>query len=180
MNTTGILIAGFGGQGVMLAGKLLAAAGMRAGLEVTYMPSYGAEVRGGTANCMVILSPDPIALPLVFQPDILIAMNRLSYDRFGPRVRPGGIVIRNISRTEGAPAGSPGRTLDVPADDIARDIGAPKSANLVALGAAIQAGRLFPIATAIESIPEMLSARYSHLLKVNAKALALGAEAIPG
>ena len=178
MNGTGILIAGFGGQGVMLAGKLLAASGMRAGLEVTYMPSYGAEVRGGTANCMVILSPDPIALPLVLQPDILVAMNRLSYDRFGPLVRPGGIVIRNISRAEEAAAGGPGRTVDVPADDIARSLGAPKSANLVALGAAIQAGRLLPIATAVESLPKVLSARHSNLLKANATALERGAEII--
>jgi len=85
-----IVIAGFGGQGIILAGKLLAQAAMKAGLEVTYMPSYGAEVRGGTANCMVILSNRPIACPIVSAPTALVICNKASLSKFAPRLRPGG------------------------------------------------------------------------------------------
>ena len=91
-----IIIAGFGGQGVILAGKLLTHAAMISGREVTYMPSYGAEVRGGTANCMVVIGEDPIASPLVTQPSALIVMNKASFNKFIPILNPGGLLVNCI------------------------------------------------------------------------------------
>jgi 2-oxoglutarate ferredoxin oxidoreductase subunit gamma len=92
-----LVIAGFGGQGIVLAGKLLAQTAMRAGLEVTYMPSYGAEVRGGTANCMVIVSSQPIACPVVSAPNSLVICNKASLSKFAPRLKRGGMLIFNNS-----------------------------------------------------------------------------------
>ena len=92
-----VIIAGFGGQGIMLAGRLLAQTAMKAGKEVTYMPSYGAEVRGGTANCMVVMAERKIASPLVSKPDSLIAMNKASLNKFAPRLKDGGLLVMNSS-----------------------------------------------------------------------------------
>ena len=98
-----LIVAGFGGQGIMLAGKLLAQAAMVSDLEVTYMPSYGAEVRGGTANCMVVIADEPIACPLVTEPDTLIVLNKASYKKFVPRLKPNGLLIVNSSMMEDIP-----------------------------------------------------------------------------
>ena len=95
-----MIIAGFGGQGVILLGKLMATTGMKAGCEVTYIPSYGAEVRGGTANCSVIIDHEPIASPLVDEPDTLIVMNQASFDKFVPKLKPGGLLVVNRSLIE--------------------------------------------------------------------------------
>ena len=92
-----VIIAGFGGQGIMLAGRLLAQTAMKAGKEVTYMPSYGAEVRGGTANCMVVMAERKIASPLVSKPDSLIAMNKASLNKFATRLKNGGLLVMNSS-----------------------------------------------------------------------------------
>ena len=113
-----IVIAGFGGQGIILAGKLLAQTAMKAGKEVTYMPSYGAEVRGGTANCMVIISDKPIACPVVGQSDSLIVMNKASLSKFGPRLRAGGLLVWNSCLISSEPKVSEGvDVVAVAADD---------------------------------------------------------------
>ena len=98
-----LVIAGFGGQGIILIGKLLAQTAMKAGKEVTYMPSYGAEVRGGTANCMIIVADQPIACPVVGSPDSLIAMNKASLDKFGPHIKNGGLLVMNSSLIDDEP-----------------------------------------------------------------------------
>ncbi len=99
-----VLIAGFGGQGIILAGKLLAQTAMKAGKEVTYMPAYGAEVRGGTSNCTIIIADEPIASPMVHEPDTLIVMNKASMNKFAKRVKKGGLLVINSSLIDTDPS----------------------------------------------------------------------------
>jgi 2-oxoglutarate ferredoxin oxidoreductase subunit gamma len=171
-----IVIAGFGGQGIILAGKLLAQAAMRAGIEVTYMPSYGAEVRGGTANCMVIVSNKPIACPVVNTPDSLIAMNKAALGKFAPRLKPGGLLVFNSSLIREPQADGNLEIVAVPADDIAVELDSPKSANMVMLGAYLQKrGHLSPEQMA-EAMPDVFAARHHKMIPVNLAALRRGAE----
>jgi 2-oxoglutarate ferredoxin oxidoreductase subunit gamma len=171
-----LVIAGFGGQGIILAGKLLAQTAMRAGLEVTYMPSYGAEVRGGTANCMVIVSDRPIACPVVSQPNALVICNKASLSKFAPRLRPGGVLIFNSSLIPSisiVPAGV--EVIGIPAEEIAIESGSPKTANMVMLGAYL--GKRTPLTPeqAAASLPEVLAERHYRTIPMNAEALRRGA-----
>jgi 2-oxoglutarate ferredoxin oxidoreductase subunit gamma len=172
-----LVIAGFGGQGIILVGKLLAQAAMRAGIEVTFMPSYGAEVRGGTANCAVVMSNRPIPCPVVNRPHAVIAMNNASVNKFAPRLRSGGLLIFNSSLTEGEPqVGDDIEVVGVPADEIAAELGSPKSANMVALGAYLgKRGHLSPD-DAAKALSDVLASRYHDTLATNAKAIQRGAE----
>ena len=172
-----VVIAGFGGQGIILAGKLLAQAAMKAGKEVTYMPSYGAEVRGGTANCMVVIGQEPISSPVIDKPDTVIAMNKASLDKFAPRVKKGGLLIINSSLADQAPKLD--NSIDVvrlPADKIAQELGNTKVANMVALGAYLQKCGLFGPETAADCLPDVLAQRYHVTIPLNKKALQKGAE----
>lgn len=172
-----ILIAGFGGQGIILAGKLLAQTAMRRGLEVTYMPAYGAEVRGGTSNCTIIVAEEKIANPMVNTPDSLIIMNKASLNKFLPRLKNGGLLVMNSSLIDDKPELA--ETIDilaVPADDIAAELGYPKAANMVALGAYLQKRHIFSPDAAAESLPDVLAKRHHQTLPVNTKALHSGAE----
>ena len=172
-----IIIAGFGGQGIILAGKLLAQTAMKSGREVTYMPSYGAEVRGGTSNCTVIIANDPIASPLISKPDSAIIMNKASLNKFVPRLKNGGLLVMNSSLIETEPRLSSAITvLAIPADDIAIELGNPKTANMVALGAYLQESRILSIDAVSENLPTVLARRYHKTLPVNTKALRRGAE----
>lgn len=172
-----IVIAGFGGQGIMLVGKLLAQTAMLVGKEVTYMPSYGAEVRGGTANCMVVVSEQEIACPVVARPDSLIVMNKASLNKFAPRLKKGGLLIMNVSLIDSEPELDDSiEVVAVPADELAVELGSQKSANMVALGAYLQKrGYLGPDAAA-EALPDVLAERYHKTLPVNIAALHKGAE----
>jgi len=172
-----IVIAGFGGQGIMLAGKLLAQTAMREGKEVTYMPSYGAEVRGGTANCMVVISEEEIACPLVAQPDSLIVMNKASLNKFAPRLKKGGLLVMNVSLIDNEPEFDDSiDVVAVPADELAVELGSQKSANMVALGAYLQKrGYLSPDAAG-EALADVLAERYHKTLPVNIAALHKGAQ----
>ena len=172
-----MVMAGFGGQGIVLAGKLLAQTAMRAGLEVTFMPSYGAEVRGGTANCMVIVSNRQIASPVVSTPNSLVICNKASLSKFAPRLRPGGLMVFNnslIQNVHSVPDGV--EVTGVPAEEIAIEAGSPKSANMVMLGAYLgKRGHLSP-QQAAEALPEVLAERHHKTIPVNAEALRRGAE----
>lgn len=172
-----IFIAGFGGQGIMLTGKLLAQAAMCAGKEVTYMSSYGAEVRGGTANCTVIISEREIACPVVARPDSLIVMNKASLNKFAPQLKKGGLLVMNVSLIDSRPELDDSiEVVPVPADELAIELGSLKSANMVALGAYLQKrGYLGPEAAA-EALPDVLAERYHKTLPVNIAALRKGAE----
>jgi 2-oxoglutarate ferredoxin oxidoreductase subunit gamma len=137
-----IVMAGFGGQGVLLIGKLLAYAGMNAGNEVTWMPSYGPEMRGGTCNCTVVLSDQPIGSPISKRPHALIALNLPSLDKFEDTVRPGGIIVVNTSLINRLPNRTDVTVVPVPANEIAVEAGSAKAANVVALGAFLGASGL--------------------------------------
>ncbi len=172
-----MVMAGFGGQGIVLAGKLLAQTAMRAGLEVTYMPSYGAEVRGGTANCMVIVSSKPIACPVVSNPNSLVICNKASLSKFAPRLKPGGLLIFNNSLIQSVHSVPDGvEVIGVPAEDLALEAGSPKSANMVMLGAYLgKRGHLSP-EQAAESLPDILAERHYKMIPTNAEALRRGAD----
>ncbi len=172
-----VIIAGFGGQGIMLTGKLLAQTAMERGLEVTYMPSYGAEVRGGTANCMVVIAEKKIACPAVAKPDSLIVLNKASLNKFGPRLKNGGLLIMNSSLIDTEPKLDDSiEIIAVPADELAVELGSQKSANMVALGAYLQKrGHLTPDGAA-QALSDVLAERYHNTLPVNIKALHRGAE----
>ena len=171
-----IIVAGFGGQGVMLVGKLIAQAAMLNAYNVTYMPSYGAEVRGGTANCMLMISDNPIASPVVSTPDAVIAMNKASVNKFVKRIKPEGLLVMNSSLVDTVPARDDIKILAIPADDIAIELGAPKATNMVALGAYLQTSGFLDYNIAIKCLPKVLAKRYHSTLDVNSRAIAKGAE----
>jgi 2-oxoglutarate ferredoxin oxidoreductase subunit gamma len=172
-----VIIAGFGGQGIILAGRLLAQTAMEAGKEVTYMPSYGAEVRGGTANCMVVIADEPIACPLVSNPDSLIVMNKASLNKFAPRLKDGGLLIMNSSLIDGEPElTDTTEVLAVPANELAVKLGSVKSANMVALGAYLQRRGIFSAEAAAKCLRDVLAERYHKTLPLNTEALRRGAE----
>jgi len=171
-----LIIAGFGGQGIMLAGKLLAQTAMRCGKEVTYMPSYGAEVRGGTANCMLVIADNVIACPVVGQPNSLIIMNKASLTKFTPLLNKNGLLILNSSLIDIEPeVDSSVEIIRLPADELAVELGSIKAANMVALGAYLQAKGFFEIESAIEALPDILAKRYHKTLPLNSNALRKGA-----
>jgi 2-oxoglutarate ferredoxin oxidoreductase subunit gamma len=127
------VVSGFGGQGVILTGKIIARSGMEEGLEVTWLPSYGPEMRGGTANCTAIISSELIGSPVVNKPASLIAFNEPSLDKFGHQVKENGTIILNSSLIDSYDYDD--KSLPVPLNDIAKDIGNQKVINMVALGA---------------------------------------------
>lgn len=132
-----IILAGFGGQGVIKAGVLLAYAAMKEGKHCTHFPSYGAEMRGGTANCSVIISDDPISSPVIAKADTVIAMNEPSFIKFESRLKPGGLLIYNSSIIASKPSRSDIILLPIPANELAEKLGSVKSANMVVTGAYI-------------------------------------------
>jgi len=172
-----IVIAGFGGQGIILASKLLAQMAMNAGKEITLMPSYGAEVRGGTANCMVIIAEKEIACPVVGKPDSLIVMNEASLNKFAPRLKKGGLLVMNSSLIDSVPQlNETIEIIAVPADEFAVQLGNQKVANMVTLGAYLQKRGHLTVDAAVQALPDVLAERYHKTIPVNTKALHRGAE----
>lgn len=154
-----IIMAGFGGQGVLLIGKLMAYAGMKAGNEVTWMPAYGPEMRGGTCNCTVVLSDKPVGSPITRSPHALIVLNLPSLDKFEPAVRPGGVIVVNTSLINRLPARTDVLTVPVAANEIAQEAGTTKAANMVALGAFLGATGLGDLAVVKEVLAETFASR---------------------
>jgi len=174
-----MIISGFGGQGIMLAGKLLAQTAMKAGKVVTYMPAYGAEVRGGTANCAVVISDEQIACPLVSSPDSLVIMNKASLTKFAGRLKQGGLIVVNSSLVDPDKArqlADTDKVIAIAADDIASDLGSPKSANMVAVGAYLAARGILDVELAADCLADVLAKRYHKMLAVNAEALRRGGD----
>jgi 2-oxoglutarate ferredoxin oxidoreductase subunit gamma len=172
-----VIIAGFGGQGIILAGRLLAQTAMKAGKEVTFIPSYGAEMRGGTSNCTVIIADEPIACPVVGKPRSLIVMNKASLNKFAPRVKDGGLLVMNSSLIDNKPQLADSiEIVAVPANDLAVELGSVKSANMVALGAYLQRKGIFSADAAAKCLPDVLAKRYHKTLPINTQALRRGAE----
>lgn len=172
-----VIISGFGGQGVMIIGNLLAYAAMKEGRYVTYLPIYGVEMRGGTANCTVVISSKEIGSPVVERPHAAIVMNLPSLIKYEPRILPKGLLLINSSLIDLKETFRKDiEFLPIPVNDIAIDNGNPKLANMVALGAFIEKTKLVRMASLLESFEKVLDERYHHLIPSNIKAIELGAE----
>ncbi len=167
------VFAGFGGQGVLLAGKLWAEVGMEQGREVVWLPSYGPEMRGGTANCTVIIADEPIASPIVSHPRDCVVMNLPSMEKFAPALRPGGFIIVNTSLIPARPGRDDLKVVDVPANQIAIDAGTGKAANMVMLGAYVGAVDLLPF-EAVVAMARHEFARKPKTIPTNVKCLEEG------
>jgi 2-oxoglutarate ferredoxin oxidoreductase subunit gamma len=173
------IIAGFGGQGVLLMGNLLAAAAMEAGHQVTYMPVYGVEMRGGTANCTVVISDRPVGSPIVHEPLSAVVMNRPSAERFGPTVKKKGLLLVNASLVEENHLKVRAeRVIMVPTRELALAAGSLRLANMVILGALVQASGVMDLKGMINALPRALDPRYHEMIPANVQALRRGAEFI--
>lgn len=171
-----IICAGFGGQGIMLMGKVLARAALAGGRHVTWMPSYGAEVRGGTAHCMIIVSKEEIASPVVTLPDVAIVMNMPSLRKFAGSVKPGGLLIINSSLADESVGKNDFDVMKVPATEIARELGSDKTSNMVILGAYAARSGAFTLKQIEQSLKDMLPSHHQDLFQLNQKALKKGAK----
>jgi 2-oxoglutarate ferredoxin oxidoreductase subunit gamma len=169
-----VIIAGFGGQGVLLMGRLIAYAGMLEGKKVAWMPSYGPEMRGGTANCTVIVSSDEVASPVVPNPITLIAMNKPSLDKFEPEVEKGGTIILNESLISQNVKRNDVQVFKVPANEIANELGNLRVANMVALGAYVAARKTVKIETILRALEETLEKKSEKIVELNKKAIKKG------
>ena len=169
-----VILSGFGGQGVMSIGKNLAEAGVAEGLEVSWVPSYGPEMRGGTANCTVILSDGPIGAPMTETPSEIIVMNRPSLAKFEPSVVPGGMVFINSSIVPDKVSRSDVKAYYVPCDEIAEKLGNAKVSNMVMLGAYIGATKALKQETIETMIEEMFAGKKAKLIPLNLEALKQG------
>ena len=167
------VFAGFGGQGVLSMGLNLVQAAMLEGKNVTYLPSYGAEVRGGTANCTVAVSDEEIASPVASSPDFIIAMNQPSLVRFQNQIQSGGVLFINSSLIEAEVSRGDIEIIRVPANSIAEELGSPKSANMVMLGAFTKKSNLVSVTSVIEELKSTLKNKQK-LIAINKKALMAG------
>ncbi len=170
-----VIMAGFGGQGILLIGKMLAYAGMREGKEVSWLPSYGPEMRGGTANCTVVISDRPVGSPVIQSPRAVVAMNLPSLDKFESDVRPGGLLLVNTSLIERKPTRTDVTVIEVPANQIANELGNRRGANMVALGAYLGATDAVSVDEIIEVIRETFAAKPG-VVDININALHRGHE----
>ncbi|HSK69237.1 MAG TPA: 2-oxoacid:acceptor oxidoreductase family protein [Candidatus Limnocylindria bacterium] len=173
--TREIIIAGFGGQGVMAMGKTLIEAGLAEGFEVSWVPSYGPEMRGGTANCSVVISTEPIGSPVVTQPTELIAMNGPSLARFERSVEPGGLILINSSQVEKPACRADVRCHLIPSMEEAGRLGNFKVANMVMLGAYIKATGALKLETIEKMLASVFYGPKAHLVELNVRALQAGA-----
>jgi len=174
---TSIVIAGFGGQGVLFAGQLLAYAGMDNQLHVTWIPSYGPEMRGGTANCTVIISDEPVGAPIVANPDVAIALNLPSLEKYEPLVKSGGLLVVNSSLIAQEVTRTDVEVAYVPANDIAEELGSAKMMNMAALGALLARRPFLTLEQLMQTLDDHLPARKAHLLAANKQVVQRGYEA---
>ncbi len=172
----GIKISGFGGQGVISAGYLLAQAGMMEGKEVSFFPAYGAEMRGGTANCSVVVASDQVSTPIVTSPDTAIVLNEPSLAKFEPTVKPGGLLIVNSSLVNSKPTRTDIKVLYVPCNEIASELGNPKIMNMVAMGAFAAATGAVSVDAIARALPKVYKKLKPEVIELNVKALKRGAE----
>ena len=174
MNTTNLLIAGFGGQGVLFAGKFIAYKGLLEGRQLSWLPSYGPEMRGGTANCSVILSDDPVGSPIVSNPDVLMVMNLPSLDKYEDEAVAGAklfvdspLIERKVRRTDVS-------AYYIPATQLAKDAGFPTLANMIMVGKMIRESGLVSYDGLRDALAKVVSAKHADLLEVNLKAIETG------
>lgn len=169
-----ILLAGFGGQGILFAGKQIVLAGMRQGKNVSWLPSYGPEMRGGTCNCSVIVEDEPIGSPLVTKPDILLAFNTPSFDKFEASVVKGGMLFVDSSLVNKKSERDDISCYYIPATELANDNGLTGMANVIMLGYIVKKTGLFTEEYFKESLTSGIPAAKAHLAEVNKKAFEIG------
>jgi 2-oxoglutarate ferredoxin oxidoreductase subunit gamma len=172
---TEILIAGFGGQGVLFAGQLLAYAGMDSGKMVTWIPSYGPEMRGGTANCTVIISDEEIGSPLVRHPAAVIAMNLPSLDKYENEIMSGGVLVVNSSMVNRSVTRKDIKLVSIPGNEIAESLSDKRMTNMVLLGGLLANLPVLEVESIEKALKEHLPARHHKLLPMNFQALRQGA-----
>ena len=172
--TTRILIAGFGGQGILFAGKFLANKGLLEGRHLSWLPSYGPEMRGGTANCSVVLSDEPVGSPIVDRPDVLIVMNLPSLDKYESAVVPGGAIFYDSTLIERPVTRKDVRVFAVPATSLALQNGVQGLANMIMVGKVLRETDFTSAENLEEAAKAVVSAKHADLLDANLKALRLG------
>lgn len=173
-----ILMAGFGGQGIMLMGQMLTYAGMKDGRYVSWMPSYGPEQRGGTANCGVVLSDEPVGSPVVSEPTVCVVMNEPSLTRFADSVREGGYLLINGSLIQSEVARDDIHVIRIPVTEEAEKVGNARVANMIMLGALAEATGVVSVEQLKNVLKEVLPERRHSLIPINVKALERGAEMV--
>ena len=174
MDETSIIISGFGGQGTLFAGQVLAYASMDNGLEVTWIPSYGPEMRGGTAHCTVIVSENPIGSPLVRRPDIVLAMNLPSVDKYESLVKEDGVMVANSSLVNREITRKGISSLLIPANKIAEELGMSRLGNMIMVGAMLAMKPLLPLEAVKEALGEHIPERHKKTLPMNYEAMDKG------
>jgi 2-oxoglutarate ferredoxin oxidoreductase subunit gamma len=171
-----IIFAGFGGQGIMFMGKAISYAAMKEGKQVTWIPSYGAEVRGGTAYSMVVISDEAIASPIVKEPTICVVMNNPSLQKYESKLKAKGLLIMNKSLIDAKVKRDDIEILDIPITELASEAGDHRIGNMVALGALLGKRKIVPVESLISGLKEIISSTYHSLLPINEKAIRKGFE----
>ena len=174
MKTTQILIAGFGGQGILFAGKFLAYKGLLEELQVSWLPSYGPEMRGGTANCNVILSDDPVGSPIINEPDVLIAMNLPSLEKYVNTVVPGGQIYIDSTLISAKVERDDVQVFYIPATQMAKDAGVSTLANMIIMGHVLQNNSELSFDGTEVTVKKLVPAKKAELVELNMKALEAG------
>ena len=172
------VFAGFGGQGVLMMGYVFAVAAMRDGKEVTYLPSYGAEMRGGTANCTVAVSDDEIFSPVASSPDFAVVMNKPSFLKYETLINKGGMILMNSDFADLELSRGDITAVKIPANEIARKLGSERAINMVMLGAFVAQTRLTTLESIMNGLNEIVKGKKTSLMKLNRKGLDKGAEYI--
>ena len=172
--TTQILIAGFGGQGILFSGKLLAYKALSEGKELSWLPSYGPEMRGGTASCSVTISDEPVGSPIIDHPDVLIVMNLPSLDKYESTVKPGGMIFADSTLIERKVARSDVKAFYIPSTKIAQDMGTPNLANIVLLGNVLKNCSEISRDFLEDALKKVVSAKHPEMFELNLKAIDAG------
>ena len=172
------IMAGFGGQGLLFSGKVLAHAALIEGKELSWLPSYGPEMRGGTCNCSVIVSDDPVGSPIIASPNVLMVMNEPSLDKFEPTLAQGGAVFVDSSLVPRKVTRSDVSAFYIPATKMAKEMNAPSLANMILLGAIVAKLGIVKFETVVEALKHTISARKADLLDLNLKAVQAGKDFI--
>ena len=176
MSTTQYLFAGFGGQGILFAGKFAAYKGLIEDKQVSWLPSYGPEMRGGTASCSVIISDEPVGSPIVSKPDVLIAMNLPSLDKYEGEVKAGGVIFADSTLIERKVARDDVTVHYIPATKLASDNGMPTLANMIIIGKILKELGEYDEEAVIAALKKVISAKRADMLDTNLKAIKIGSE----
>lgn len=176
MSNKSVLFSGFGGQGILFAGKLLAYKGLMDDKNVSWLPSYGPEMRGGTASCSVILSDRPVGSPIISSPDVLVAMNLPSLARFEECVKPGGMILVDSSLVEQKVTRNDVTAFYIPATKTAGEKGFSTLANMIMVGKLLKELGEFDLETVEKAVSKVISAKHANMKEVNMNAIKTGAE----